>query len=132
VPTGRPKRQGPRTTGPICPDALADNLLKLNVRNLGALFNGVIRTLAKTGLFCAKVTWIVDATDLETTAQYAGCGQVTHTRKITDKRGNVHAIEVTVYGWKLIVLIDAQTKIPMAATVVPIQDHETLSRRARV
>ena len=51
---------------------------------------------------------------------------------MTDKRGNVHAIEVTVYGWKLIVWIDAQTKIPMAATVVPIQAHETLSLRPLV
>jgi Transposase DDE domain len=129
---GAAKRQGPRTTGPICPDALADNVVKLNVRDLEALFNGVIRALAKTGVFRSKVTGIVDATDLETTAQYAGCGQVTRTRKVTDKRGHVHAIEVTVYGWKLIVLIDAQTKIPMAATVVPIQEHETLSLRALV
>jgi hypothetical protein len=44
----------------------------------------------------------------------------------------VHAIEVTVYGWKLIVLIDAQTKIPMAATIVPIQEPDTRSLRALV
>jgi Transposase DDE domain len=78
------------------------------------------------------VTGIVDATDLETTAQYEGCGQVTRKRRITDKRGKEHEIEVTVYGWKLIVLIEADTKIPMAATVVPIQEHETLSLRALV
>ena len=80
------------------------------------MFNGVIRALAKAGVFAAKVTGIVDATDLETTAQYEGCGQVTRKRKMTDKRGQVHEIEVTVYGWKLIVLIEARTKIPLAAT----------------
>ena len=115
---GAAKRQGPRTTGPICPDALADNMVKLNLRELETLFNGVIRALAKQGVFGAKVTGIVDATDLETTAQYEGCGQVTRKRKLTDKRGKVHEIEVTVYGWKLIVLIDAGTKIPLAAQVV--------------
>jgi hypothetical protein len=129
---GAAKRQGPRTTGPICPDALADNMVKLNLRELETLFNGVIRALAKQGVFGAKVTGIVDATDLETTAQYEGCGQVTRKRKLTDKRGKVHEIEVTVYGWKLIVLIDAGTKIPLAAQVVPIQQHETLSLRALV
>lgn len=129
---GAAQRQGPRTTGPICPDALADNIVKLNVRDLEALFNGVIRALAKAGVFAAKVTGIVDATDLETTPQYEGCGRVTRKRKITDKRGNVHEIEVTVYGFKLIVLIDARTKIPLAAQVVPIQEHETLSLRALV
>jgi hypothetical protein len=129
---GAAHRQGPRSTGPICPDTLADNMVKLNRRDLEALFNGVIRALATTGVFAAKVTGIVDATDLETTAPYEGRGQVTRKRKITDKRGKVHEIEVTVYGWKLIVLIEAYTKIPLAATVVPIQEHETLSLRALV
>jgi Transposase DDE domain len=129
---GAARRQGPRITGPICPEALADNIVKLNLRDLEALFNRVIRALAQSGLWAAKVTGIVDATDLETTAQYEGCGQVTRTRKITDKRGQVHETEVTVYGWKLIVLIEARTKIPLAATVVPIQEHETLSLRALI
>ena len=129
---GAVHRQGPRTTGPICPEALADNIVKLNLRDLEALFNRVIRALAQAGVLAAKVTGIVDATDLETTAQYEGCGQVTRKRRITDKRGKEHEIEVTVYGWKLIVLIEADTQIPMAATVVPIQEHETLSLRALV
>jgi Transposase DDE domain len=129
---GAAHRRGPRTTGPICQDALADNIVQLNLRDLEALFNRVIRALAKAGVFAPKVTGIVDATDLGTTAQYAGCGHVTRKRKITDKRGKVHEVEVTVYGFKLIVLIEARTKIPLAATVVPIQEHETLSLRALV
>jgi hypothetical protein len=129
---GAAQRQGPRTRGPICPDTLADNMVKLNLHDLEALFNRAIRAVAKAGRFGKQVTGIVDGTDLETTAQYEGCGQVTRKRKITDKRGKVHEIEVTVYGWKLIVLIEAQTKIPLAAKVVPIQEHETLSLRALV
>ena len=78
------------------------------------------------GVFGAKVTGIADGTDLETTARYEGCGQVTRKVRIEDKRGKVHEIEVTVYGWKVIVLIDAATKIPLAVKVGPIQEHETL------
>jgi len=37
-----------------------------------------------------------------------------------------------VYGFTLIVLIDARTKIPLAATVVPRQEPDTLSWRALV
>jgi hypothetical protein len=129
---GAAQRQGPRTRGPIGPDTLADNMVKLNLRDLEALFNRAIRAVAQAGYFGKQVTGIVDGTDLETTDQYEGCGQVTRKRKITDKRGKVHEIEVTVYGWKLIVLIEAQTKIPLAAKVVPIQEHETLSLRALV
>jgi hypothetical protein len=93
---GAAQRQRPRTTGPICPDTLADNIVQLNVRDLAAWFNGVIRALARAGVLAAQLTGIVAATDLETTAQYEGCGQVTRKRKITDKRGKVHEIEVTV------------------------------------
>jgi hypothetical protein len=129
---GAAKRQRPRTAGPICQETLANNMGKLNLRDLEAWFNGTIRALARAGIYRAKVTGIVDATDLETTAAYEGCGQVTRKRKITDKRGKVHEIEVTVYGWKPIVLIDATTKIPLAVTVVPIHEHEVLSMRALV
>jgi hypothetical protein len=50
------------------------------------LFNGVIRALAQAEVFRAKVTGIVDGTDLETTAQNEGCGQVTRKRKLTGKQ----------------------------------------------
>jgi hypothetical protein len=129
---GAAKRQGPRTTGPIGPDALAATIVKLHMRALEALCTGVIRALATAGVVAAKVTSLVEATDLETTAQDEGGGQVTRKRQITDKRGNVQAIDVTVDGWQRIVWIDARTQIPLAATVVPSQEHETRSWRALV
>jgi hypothetical protein len=129
---GAAKRQHPRTEGPICPDTLANNIVQLNLQDLEAWFNGTIRALAKAGICGAKVTGRVDATDLETTAAYEGRGQATRKRKITDKHGNVHEIEVTAYGWKPSVLIDAITKIPLAIKVVPIHEHEVRSRRALV
>ena len=44
----------------------------------------------------------------------------------------MHAIEVTVYGWKVLLLIDATTKIPLAVKVGQIQEHETHWTRALV
>jgi hypothetical protein len=129
---GRTKRQGERTPGPICPDTLANNMVQCNLRDLEALFNGVIRALAKAGVFGKRVTGIADGTDLETTERYQGCGQATRKRRIEDKWGRVHEIEVTVYGWKVLLLIDAVTKIPLAVKVVQIQEHEVLWTRALV
>jgi hypothetical protein len=63
---GRTKRQGERTPGPICPDTLANNVVQCNLRDLEALFNGVIRALAQAGVFGKRVTGIADGTDLET------------------------------------------------------------------
>jgi hypothetical protein len=88
--------------------------------------------LAKAGVFGQRVTGIAEGTDLETTARYTGCGQVTRRRRIKDKQGKVHEIAVTVYGWKVLVLIDAATKIPLAVKVGQIQEHEALWTRALV
>ena len=52
--------------------------------------------------------------------------------RIEDTRGKVHAIEVTVYGWKVLLVIDAATKIPLAVKVGQIQEHEALWTRALV
>jgi hypothetical protein len=131
-PRGATKRQGERLPGPICPDTLAKNIVKWHWRDLEAVFNGAIRALAKAGVFGAKVTGIADGTDLETTAHYTGCGQVTRKVRIEDKRGRVHEIEVTVYGGKVLLVIDAATKIPLAVKVGKIQDHEALWARALV
>jgi len=129
---GATKRQGERLPGPICPDTLAKNIVKWNVRDLEAVFNGSIRALAKAGVLGAKVTGIADGTDVETTKRYTGCGQATRKRRIEDKWGKVHEIEVTVYGWKVLLLIDAVTKIPLAVKVIQIQEHEALWTRALV
>jgi hypothetical protein len=129
---GRTKRQGERISGPICPDTLAKNIVQCNLRALEAVFNGAIRALAKAGVFGTKVTGIADGTDLETTERYTGCGQVTRKVRLEDARGRVHEIEVTVYGWKVLLLIDAVTKIPLAVKVGQIQEHEVLWGRALV
>jgi hypothetical protein len=126
------KRQGEKAPGPLCPETLADNVVKLSLEAMEAFLNGVVQDLAQAKVFARQVTGIVDGTDLETTARYEGCGQATRKRKITDKRGKRHEIEVTVYGWKLLVMIEVRTKIPLAAKVVQIQDHEASFTRELV
>ena len=92
----------------------------------------MIRALAQAGLLQAQVTGIGDGTALETTAPYAGGGQVTRPRKRTDTPGQGRTIAVTVYGGNALVLIEARTKLPLAVTVVTIQAHAGRSRRALV
>jgi hypothetical protein len=129
---GATKRQGERLPGPLCPDTLAKNIVKWNLRDLEWVFNGTMRALAKAGVFGAKVTGLADGTNLETTERYTGCGRVTRKVRMEDKRGQGHEIEVTVYGWKVLLLIDAATKIPLAVKVGQIDEHEALWTRALV
>jgi hypothetical protein len=70
---GAAKRQGERQPGTICPDTLAKNIVKWDVRQLGAVFNGAIRALAQAQVFGKQVTGMADGTDLETTEPYRGC-----------------------------------------------------------
>jgi hypothetical protein len=126
------KRQGAKAPGPLCPDTLADNIVKLSLQAMEAFLNGVVQDLAQAKVFARQVTGILDGTALETTARYEGCGQATRKRKLTDKRGKVREIEVTVYGWKLLGMIEVRTKIPLAAKGVQIQDHEASFRRELV
>jgi len=62
-------------------------MVKLNLQDLEALFNGSIWALAQAWVFGPEVTDILDATNLEITERYAGCGQVTHKFHIEDKQG---------------------------------------------
>lgn len=56
----------------MCPDAWANNLVKLNLQDLEGVLNEASRTLARAGVFGAKVTGIPDATDLEPRQRYLG------------------------------------------------------------
>jgi hypothetical protein len=116
----------------MCPETLAKPLVRLNLRELESVFHGAIRALARAGVFEAQVTAIVDGTDLETTAPYTGCDQVTRQRHIEDTRGQAHEIEVAAYGWNVWLLIGAVTKIPLAGKVGKIQEHEAHWTRALV
>jgi hypothetical protein len=52
---GATKRQGERPRGPICPDTLAKQIVKWNLRDLEAVFNGSIRALAKARVLGTQV-----------------------------------------------------------------------------
>jgi hypothetical protein len=129
---GTAKRQGERAPGPMCPDTLAQHLVKWHVRELEAVCNGAMRALAKAGVVGATVTGIADGPDLETTARDGGCGQVTRQVRREDTRGRVHEIEGTVYGGNVLLGIEATTKMPLAVKVGPLDEQETHGTRALV
>ena len=129
---GATTRQGERLPGPIGPDTLAHTIVKWHVRNLEAVFNGSLQALAKARVCGAKVSGLADGTELETTAHYTGCGQVTRMVRSADPRGRMHEIEVTVYGGNVLLLSAAATKMPLAITVGQSQEQETHWRRALV
>ena len=128
---GAAKRQGPRPAGPIGPEALAHHRVTLEVRAWAVWCNGVIRALAQAGLCRPKGRgwW---RPERATTAPDEGGGPVTRQRQRTDTQGPGRTLAVTVYGWQVLVLIEARPKMPRAVTVGQLQAPAGLSRRARV
>ena len=90
---------------------------------LEAMFNGVIRCLAKSGVFPKKVDAVLDTTDNEATPSYGtddGRDVPSVTReKRPDVRANRHAkkVKVTVFGWKIWVVWEPNSGMPLAMQI---------------
>jgi hypothetical protein len=72
---GAAQRQGEKTPGPISPKSLANNIVKLTLRDLERVFNGAMRALAKAGVIVKQVTGSADGADVETRARYGAVGR---------------------------------------------------------
>ncbi len=110
--------------GPLSPQCLAQNICKIPLSALEKFFNEVIRRLAAFGTFASQVTAAIDATFLETTENYEGCGCLKVERRARKKGGGWVTVIELVFGWKLIAVIDVRTRIPLAIKVVKIQEYE--------
>ena len=115
---GKGKRRGPMHL-----DTLADFLSKFSSREVDFILREAVRVLVKHKLIRGR-TYILDATDLPTTQRYKGCGMKKVVKKVRNKEGQeVEAVKY-VYGYKLLVLMEARHKIVVAARVVKINEHE--------
>jgi hypothetical protein len=131
-PRGAATRQGERPPGPSGPDTLAQQSVTRNLRALEAGFKGALRARAQARGLQAKVTGRAEGPDLETPAREAGGGQVTRPSRSAEQRGRGPALAVTVYGGKVLLVIAAATKMPLAVKVGQMHAHEALWPRALV
>jgi len=122
---GEAVRKTKKKQGPITPQCLADNISKLKQEEMERLFNQMVQLLVRRGVFPSKLLVALDGSKLPTPKSYEGCGKVKQTRKVKVKGQNEAVTEeYYVYGWKVLVLIEVQTRLPLAMKVVQIQDYE--------
>jgi len=115
----RPKR------GPLSPPCLAENICKLGAEQRAALFNGTVRLPVVRGLVRGHLTVALDGSTVRTPQSYPGRGCLSVTRTATEAKTKRRVTIVeTVFGWKVRVLIDVQTRRPVARAVGQIQDYE--------
>jgi len=112
-----------RRQGPMHRDTLADLLSKFSSKEVDFILKEAVRVLVKHRLIRGR-TYILDATDLPTTKGYKGCGMKKVVKKVRSKEGKEVETVKYVYGYKLLVLMEARHKIVVAARVVKINEHE--------
>jgi len=122
---GDAQRQSKKKQGPITPQCLAENISKLKQEEMERLCNQMVHLLVSWGLLSGERIAALDGSKLPTPQSYEGCGKVKQTRKVKVK-GQKEPVtqEYYVYGWKVLVLMDVQTRLPLAMKLVPIQEYE--------
>jgi hypothetical protein len=122
---GDASRTTKKKQGPITAQCLADNICKITQEEMERLFNSMVQVLTRRGWFAGKLLVALDGSKVPTPESYEGCGKLKQTRKVKVK-GQKEPVteEYYVYGWKVLVLIEVQTRLPLAMKLVPIQDYE--------
>lgn len=122
---GDASRTTKKNQGPLTAQCLADNICKIQQEEMERLFNRMVQLLAGRGWFAGKLLVALDGSKVPTPQSYEGCGKPKQTRKVKVK-GQKEPVteEYYVYGWKVLVLIEVQTRLPPAMKLVPIQEYE--------
>lgn len=113
-------------------ETVADNIVRIGAEKLAAMVNGVIRCLAAQKVFAKKLDVVLDATDDEATPKYTTDDgrpvPKVMREKRPDVRNNGHAtkVGVTVWGWKVWLVWEPQSKIPLAMVIddINVADNE--------
>jgi hypothetical protein len=122
---GDAQRKSKPKQGPLSAQCLAENISKLTEAEMERLFNQMVHLLAQQGWFTGKLLVALDGSKLPTPQSYEGCGKLKQTRSVKIKGQKEAATEeYYVYGWKVLVLIEVQTRLPLAMKLVKIQDYE--------
>src|SRR6266516_4956104 len=118
-------RKTKKKKGPISPQCLADNISQLSQEQMEILFNQMVECLVGWGLLDGERIAALDGSKLPTPETDEGRGKLKQTRSVKVKRQKEPATEeYYVYGWKVLVLMDVHTRLPLAMKVVKIQEYE--------
>jgi Transposase DDE domain len=122
---GDAQRKTRKKQGPLSPQCLADNISKLTREQMERLFNQMVCCVVEWGLLDGDRIAALDGSKLPTAPSYEGRGKLKQTRLVKVKGQKERAIqEYYIYGWKVLVLIDVQTRLPLAMKVVKIEEYE--------
>ena len=102
--------------GPMCAQSIGKYVSTITAKALEKFFNGVIRILAANRFFPKYVHALLDASEIQTTDKCKGCGKVTKDKApaLRLRKGRIRKVAETVFGFKIWVVWDATSKLPLA------------------
>jgi hypothetical protein len=109
--------------GPYCPDSIAVYIQRIMATALERLFNGVIKILAAHSFFPKKIHALLDASEIQSTEQCVGCGKVTKEKapELRRRRKRIRKVLETVFGFKIWVVWDPCSRLPLALRFATIE-----------
>lgn len=114
--------------GPVCPEFIASFIVAIAGKTLERIFNKIISILAANSFFPRKIKALLDASDIESTERCKGRGKVTKEKgpELRRRKGGIKKLRVTVFGFKIWVVWDPNSRLPIAMRFATIETHDIL------
>jgi len=118
--------KGTPIRGPMCPNFIASTITAICEKALETLFNKVIGILAANSFFPKKINALLDASEIQSTEQCEGCGKVTKEKapELRLRKKRIRKVLETVFGFKVWVLWDPNSRLPLAIRFATIEVHD--------
>ena len=109
--------------GPVCPEFISSFIVAIAAKTLERIFNKIITLLAANSFFPRRIKALMDASDLESTEKCKDCGNVTKEKppELRKRSGRIKKIRVTVFGFKIWVVWDPNSGLPIAMRFATIE-----------
>lgn len=121
---GDGQRKTKRKQGPLSAQCLAQNIGQFTREQMEWFFNQIVRLLV-VHFVAGNLLVALDGSKLPTPESYAGRGCLKVTSQVKRKGSKeLVTVETLVYGWKVLVLIEVQTRLPLAMKLVKIEAYE--------
>ena len=123
----KPDSDSAKIRGPICPDSVAGYIQAVSASALGQFLNGVICILAANSFFPKRVRALLDASEIQSTEKCEGCGKVTKEKapSLRNRKRRIRKVLETVFGFKVWLVWDPNSKLPIAIRFATIEVHDT-------
>jgi len=117
--------------GPICPDSIASRIISITASALESFFNGVISILAANSFFAKRIHASLDASEIQSTENCEGCGKVRKEKapELRRRKGRIQKVMETVFGFKVWVVWDPNSKMPLAIRFTTIEVADVIMAR---